>query len=80
LIICPIGTYISKNSSACFADPVTVPVISIYPVQKKGDNNLLWEFSVEGSQLVSILYKTEIRAKWEFEDPILKTIAEPESN
>jgi len=32
LLICPTGTYLSQNKSLCFRDPITVPVISIYPV------------------------------------------------
>ena len=80
LLICPIGTFPSLDRSKCYRDPVTTSVVSIYPVYRASDNMMGWRFSIEDSQLVSKDYAPEIKAKWDFEDLILKNIAAPVSH
>ena len=41
---------------------------------------MAWRFSIEDSQLVNKAYANEIRAQWEFEDQIIRSIASEVSN
>ena len=75
LLICPIGTFLSLDRTKCFRDPITHAVISIYPEVLAPNNQVVWKFSIEDSQLVNKAYAQEIKARWEFEDKILRNIA-----
>ena len=54
--------------------------MSLFPVYRASDASMGWRFSIEDSQLVNKAFSTEIKAKWDFEDKILRNIALGSSN
>jgi hypothetical protein len=53
LLICPLGTFTTRDRNSCVKSPMTQTVITVYPIYNSLDDSVTWSFDTRDSQLKS---------------------------